>query len=282
MDIRQALITAAGRNQRALPLQTLIDRDGQEKTVLAIRVEEALDAGVEELVIVVAPGDQERFAQALEPHHSRVRFVEQHGARGYGHAIWCAREALGEGAFLHLVGDHLHVSAGAQTCARHVVETARAEQCALSAVQATRETLLQHFGAVGGRRVAGRDDLYQVETVLEKPTPTEAEQRLLVPGLRSGRYLCFFGLHVLTPGVMTLLDELVCTTDETVTLSAALARLAGQEKYLALEVRAQRYDVGVKYGLLTAQLALALSGAEREIVLERLLELLAQREAQPI
>ena len=47
--------------------------------------------------------------------------------------------------------------------------------------------------------------LYLVEDVLEKPTPTEAEQRLVVPGLRAGHYLCLFGMHVLTPVIMEIL-----------------------------------------------------------------------------
>jgi len=63
-----------------------------------------------------------------------------------------------------------------------------------------------------------------------------------------------------------------------VTLSQALAELAGKERYLALERPWYRYDVGVQYGLLTAQLALALAGQDRERVLALLLELLAQRE----
>ncbi len=62
------------------------------------------------------------------------------------------------------------------------------------------------------------------------------------------------------------------------TLAAALAELAKREQYLALEQQESRYDVGVKYGLLTAQLALALNGQERDEVLARLLELLAQRQ----
>ena len=65
-------------------------------------------------------------------------------------------------------------------------------------------------------------------------------------------------------------------------MSAALAELAAREKYLALELPGARYDVGVKYGLLTAQMALALSGQDREDVLARLLELLAQREASKV
>jgi UTP--glucose-1-phosphate uridylyltransferase len=106
----------------------------------------------------------------------------------------------------------------------------------------------------------------------------------MVPGLRAGHYLCFFGMHVFTPTIMDILAEQIeqaRTTNGTVTLSAALAQLAKQEQYMALEKNDWRYDVGVKYGLLTAQLALALSGQEREEVLAKLLELLAQREASP-
>ena len=108
-----------------------------------------------------------------------------------------------------------------------MVELAEAEECAVSAVQATRENLLPRFGAVGGRRVPGRQGLYRVDTVIEKPTPTEAEQRLMAPGMRAGYYLCFFGIHVLTPAVMELLErQLAEAPDAPILLSAALAELA--------------------------------------------------------
>jgi UTP--glucose-1-phosphate uridylyltransferase len=181
---------------------------------------------------------------------------------------------------LHLVGDHLYISRDAQGCARQLVQVAEAEACAVSAVQASRESLLPYYGAVGGHRVPGRQDLYVVENVLEKPTPTEAEQKLLVPGLRAGHYLCFFGLHVLTPTVMEILARQVAENAGRggIFLSPTLAELATRERYLALERPWWRYDVGVKYGLLTAQLALALSGVDRLEVLRLLLELLALRE----
>jgi UTP--glucose-1-phosphate uridylyltransferase len=98
--------------------------------------------------------------------------------------------------------------------------------------------------------------------------------------LRAGHYLCFFGMHVLTPAVMEILDRQVASAGSRggVTLSGALAVLAEREKYLAFEERARRYDVGVRYGLLIAQLALVLSGQDRAQVLTRILELLAHRE----
>ena len=285
MRINKAVITAAGRNQRSLPLQTLIDRDGEQKSVLEILVDEVVSAAIDQVAVVVIPGDEVRYAEVLHRHEGVVRFIAQERALGYGHAVYCARGFVGDDPFLHLVGDHLYVSRETRTCAQQLVSVAESEACAVSAVQATRETLLPYYGTVGGRRVAGRKDLYAVESVAEKPTPTQAEMSLIVPGLRAGHYLCFFGMHVLTPAVMEILERLVDASTsgasnkpKTVALSDALAELAQQEKYLALEEHAQRYDVGVKYGLLTAQLALALTGRDREEVLSRLVELLSVRE----
>jgi UTP--glucose-1-phosphate uridylyltransferase len=150
------------------------------------------------------------------------------------------------------------------------------EKCAVSAVQPTHESKLPYFGAVGGRRVPGAAQLYEIAEVLEKPTPTEAEQRLIVPGLRAGHYLCFFGMHVVTPTVMNLLSELLNGTGN-LHLSTAFSRLARKERYLAYEVSGRRCDIGAKYGLLTAQLALGLAGNDRNEVLSGLVELLAQR-----
>jgi UTP--glucose-1-phosphate uridylyltransferase len=280
MDVNKAVITAAGRNQRTLPMQSLIDRDGSEKSVLCIIVEEAFRAGVEEVAVIVAPGDADAYAEVAGSHAGRLHFITQEQPLGYGHAVYSAYDFTGDESFLHLVGDHLYVSHGTESCARRLVEVAQAQACAVSAVQATRENLLPYYGTIGGRRVPGYEGLYEVETVIEKPTPTEAELRLIVPGLRAAHYLCFFGMHVLTPTVMEVLEAQVAEAGSNgrVELADALAVLASREKYLALEERARRYDVGVKYGLLTAQLALALSGQDRDLVLTRLLELLVHRE----
>jgi UTP--glucose-1-phosphate uridylyltransferase len=274
MRIRKAVVTAAGRNQRTLPLQTLIDRDGVERPVLRIILNQVLDTSIEEICVVVSPGDEAAYAKAAGEQASRMRFVPQPEALGYGHAVWCAREYIGREPFLHLVGDHIYVSPDGQSCARRLVEVAEEEACAVSAVQPTRETELAHYGAVGGQRVHGRNGMYRIETVIEKPTPTEAEQRLTMPGLRAGYYLCFFGMHVLTAAVMDILGEQLAA-DPRAPLSPALAELSRREQYLALASEGRRYDLGVRYGLLTAQLALALAGRDRDEVLENMVALLA-------
>jgi UTP--glucose-1-phosphate uridylyltransferase len=281
MKLTKAVITAAGRNQRALPVQTLVDRDGVEKKALAIVLDEAADAGAEEVCLVVAPGDEDAYRAAAGAHAARLTFVTQAEPLGYGHAILSARAFTAGQPFLHLVSDHLYIARGPTRSARQVADLARAEGCAVSAVQPTRESVLRFYGAVGGRRVALRPDLYEIQHVLEKPTPSEAEQVLTVPGVRAGFYLCFFGIHVLTPPVVDVLADLAARDrgGKPLDLSAALAELARRERYLALEVAGQRYNIGLKYGLLTAQLALALDGEDREKILAQIVDLLAQRNA---
>jgi len=279
VKISKAVITAAGPDQRNLPLQALVDHDGASKPVLRISLEEVLNAGIGEICVVVCPGDRDAFSRAAAGLDADLRFVEQAEPRGYGHALACARDFVGADPFLHLVSDHLFIGRGPKSCARQVVDAAEAAACVVSAVQATRESKLPYYGAVGGRRVPGSRNLYEVENVLEKPTPTRAEQDLVVPGLRAGHYLCFFGIHVLTPAIMDLLArELDATPDRPVSLSPSLAELARREKYLALELAGRRYNIGMRYGLFAAQLALALEGREREEVLAQIVDLLAQRE----
>lgn len=277
MEITCAVITAAGPQQSRLPLQRFVDLGGVEKTALQIIIEEVTAAGVEEVCVVVRPGDQAAYREAAGDAARLLTFVEQPAPRGYGEALHRAAAFVGQRPFLHLVSDHLYISGESRRCAQQLVEAAREEQCAVSAVQATRENMLPYYGTLGGRLVAGRKNLYEIENVLEKPTPTQAEQSLLVPGLRAGHYLCLFGMHVLTPAVFGILEScLAAAGDAPLSLSPALAELARCERYLALTVNGTRYNTGVKYGLLMAQLALALHGVDREEVLARLVEMLAK------
>jgi UTP--glucose-1-phosphate uridylyltransferase len=283
MRVKKAVITAAGERQRRLPLQELVDRDGRTRTVLGILVNDAVRAEIEEICIVIRPGDAQDYLDAVPEQRNILRFVEQAEPRGYGDAIWRAREFVGADPFLHLVSDHLFIGAdGAGDAATSLLRLAAAEECCVSAVRPTHESLLRSFGTVGGQPVSGLPGVYRVQTVIEKPTPTLAEQKLVIPSLRAGQYLAFFGMHLLLPSVMDILEELLRATPSVpVTLSDALAVIARREKYLALEVRAERIDLGATYGLLTSQLALALSGQDRAEILSLLVQLLANEQLRP-
>lgn len=275
MSIRRAVITAAAPDQKSLPLQSLVDQQGQPKTALELILEECVDAGAEEICVIVCPGSAETFTRAAGQHVNRLTFIEQTNPRGYGDALYRANEFVGNEPFLHLVSDHVYISHSDKGCAMQIVELANKENCVVSAVQETRENMLPYFGTVGAIQTGNRDEVYEVKAVVEKPTPTRAEQDLIVAGLRSSHYLCLSGMHVLTRGVMEVLGEQINSTKGTVQLSNALHVASQRERYLALRVEASRYNIGEKYGLLKGQLALALSGKDRDNILADLLELVA-------
>ncbi|MBC7924250.1 MAG: UTP--glucose-1-phosphate uridylyltransferase [Bryobacteraceae bacterium] len=283
MRITKGLITAAGDRQRRVPLQTLVDVDGTTRTVLATLVNEFVGAGVAEICIVVPPGEQEEYANAVPARAGKLTFIEQQEFGGYAGAIWCARDYIAGDPFLHLVGDHIYISShrvkeGPGSAGR-LVELAASEECSVSCVQPTHESSISRFGVIGGTPIAGRHLLYEIDSVLEKPTPTLAEQRLIVPGLRAGYYLAFFGMHVLTPAFLTILQDQIQTNPSGASVSGALDTLGSRERYLGWQVSAQRYDLGPRYGLLTAQLALALAGPDRDEVLSTLVGLLSVQNA---
>lgn len=313
MRINKAVITAAGRGVRLYPaadtvqkgMFPLIDRDGLAKPVIQIIGEGALDSGIEEICIVCAPDDEAQYlrqfellrenllvtykgvdwaehqAERIDDLCKRLRFVVQQGPLGYGHAVYCAKDFVGDGPFLLLLGDHLHVSdVPGQRCAEQVIRLAEEEGCAVAAVQPTREHLIGRYGTLKGKRVPDKPAVYEIEKILEKPSLSLAELELHTPGLRAGYYLCLFGIYVLPHGVFDTLgrtmDESPPTPEQELQLTPALDELAHRERYLALEIKGTRYDTGAKFGFLQAQIALALAGRERDEVLTTIIELLAE------
>ena len=312
MNVQKAVITAAGRGVRLFPVGDTVhkgmlplqDRDGLVKPVIQIIIEEALDSGISEVCIVCAPGDEEGYrrqlgqlrdnllegysgqawaqsqATRLDSILNKLSFAVQEEALGYGHAVCCARDFAGEDPFLLLLGDHLYVSHLTGTrCAQQILTLAAQEQSAVAAVNPTREHLVGNYGTISGKRVPGRSGVYALEKIIEKPSISLAESLLQTPGLRAGHYLCFFGMHVLTPGIFPLIeDEMARSREEgkACQLTPALQELARREKYLAMEVQGARYDIGAQYGLLLAQMALGMAGKDREVMLSEIVSLLAE------
>ncbi|MEI8382810.1 MAG: sugar phosphate nucleotidyltransferase [Planctomycetota bacterium] len=279
MNIRKAVITAAGDNHSRLPLQTLVDRRGEVRTALRLMLDEVVESGIDEVALIIRPGQQEPYLTAAGPYASRLVFFEQSNPRGYGDAILRARNFVGDESFLHLVSDHLYLSRSDRLCARQLIDAATKHECSVSAIQPTRENEVVFFGTVGGTPLRQSDNLYEVSTVIEKPTPTVAEQHLIVAGQRAGYYLCLFGMHVLSPTILLLLQKSLDAAPEgqKIDLSSSLNQLAQTERYLALEIDGSRYDISYKYGLLLAQLAFSLSGDDRDLILTELVNLLAPR-----
>ncbi len=308
MHIRKAVITAAGRGVRLYPtadtvqkaMLPIVDRDGLAKPVMQIIAEEALASGIEEICIDLRPGDEEAYrhqfhalrenllvaykgldwaheqAERIDNLLHRLSFAIQTEPVGYGHAVSCARQFTNAEPFLLLLGDYVYLSRDdKRRCGEQLVQLAMQEECAVAAVHATREHLIGNYGTVTGKHHSMLPGVYQIERILEKPSLSQAEMELLTPGLRAGHFLCFFGMHVLTPCLFDILDEQQGTRRDgkvDCPLTPALQELARREKYLALEVQGARYDIGRKFGLLQAQVALGLAGKEHDEVLTTLME----------
>ncbi len=272
--LAKAIIPMAGPAHRDLPFQHVSTGAGGTQPVVALQIQEILDAGVREVALVTAPGTRAFFADLEKRFGSKVVFVEQTEPRGFGHALLCAESWIGADEFLVQVCDHVFVTHAESSCTAQVIEVAEREHCAVSGVQVTSESQLPYFGVIGGQRVHGTQNLYSIDTVLEKPTPTVAEETCMIPGIRQGNYLGTFGIHALTPAIFGLLRarEKTLAPAAKLGLTEALAQLGSRERYLALEVEGHRVDIEGPFGLLRAQLALALHGPLREEALHSMLE----------
>lgn len=287
-----AVITAAGRGTRMFPatrtlqkeMIPLVDRDGACKPTVQLVVEEALDSGIEEVLIVTQPGleralrrhfsalsDEElrhyagkpealRQAERLAAMEQVISYALQPSPEGYGHAVYCAREFVGNRPFLLLLGDHVYVSGEDRRCAQQLLEVFARHGCPLSGVQRTPAQALQHFGTVRGTALAGSPGVYAAEALYEKPSPDYAATHLRTPGLPEGEYLTFLGMHVFTPDIFECLEEMIREDQRErgeFQLTTAQERLRGRRRYLAAEVRGARHDMGNPEGLIETQLALA-------------------------
>lgn len=275
MKIKKAVITAAGLDQQHLPLQTLVSPGGETKTVASLLLDEIFASGIESAAIIIAPGAESDFSAAIADHLEQVTFIEQPRALGYGHAVLLAKDFTGDDPFLLMMSDHLYLSLSESSCLSQLLEFASQTDCPVSAVQPTHESKLPYYGVVGGTRASGHPELYEVSSVLEKPTPTIAEQELIVPGLRAGHYLCFFGMHVLNKTVMDHLEADFANNPEKLPLSPSLDATAKGERFLACELKGLRFNIGEPYGLLRAQLGMALASDKRDDVMASMIELIA-------
>jgi UTP--glucose-1-phosphate uridylyltransferase len=312
--VRKAVITAAGRGTRQYPASTavqkelfpLVDRDGLTKPVIQIIVEEALDSGIEQICIVTQPGEErlyreyfrrmddeesKRFrdkdwaileSERLGSLGERLSFAEQRTPDGFGHAVFQAKQFVGDEPFLLLLGDHVYISETRDRCAAQLVRIF--EQYLLDActgVQPTQERHLHAFGTIRGNPVDAGRGIYKAELIIEKPSIDAAREQLVTPGLPAGNYLSHFGIHVFSPRIFDSLEHLIrndLRDKGEIQLTAAQEHLRQQtDKYWVAVNKGQRYDTGVPYGLMETQLALGLNGVHRTEMCEAIARILSMQ-----
>jgi UTP-glucose-1-phosphate uridylyltransferase/mevalonate kinase len=287
LKVRKALIPAAGFGTRLFPaskatkkeLFPIIDRDGIAKPAILLIVEEALQAGIEEVIILVQPDDLDDFRSffndqvsienynKLSPQFKdyarqileigrRVKFIVQTNQEGFGHAVYCAREAIGNEPFLLMLGDHLYRSTIEISCARQLMDAYQQHGMNILGLRRTPEADIANFGTVSGVWIEpGR--LLNCTEFAEKPTVDYARNNLRVPSLPDGEYLTVFGQYIIQPQIFDYLEEQITNNLRQrgeFQLTTALDRLRQEHGFQGLIMEGRRFDIGLpQYYLDTLQ-----------------------------
>ncbi|WP_265569700.1 UTP--glucose-1-phosphate uridylyltransferase [Sphingomicrobium nitratireducens] len=267
--VRKAVFPVAGLGTRLLPatktmpkeMLTIVDRP-----LIQYAVDEAREAGIEQLVFVTGRGkaslvdyfdmayELERTmgekGKALDPlASSRAGYgelvtVRQQQPLGLGHAVWCAREVIGEEPFAVLLPDDLMV--GKPGALKQMVDAyARLGGNIVCAEEVAAEATAS-YGIVDPGATEG--NATEVKGLVEKPDPASAPSRLAV-----------IGRYILQPQVMEELSAHETGAGGEIQLTDAMARLIGRQSFHAVKVDATRYDCGSKAGFVLANCALGLA-----------------------
>ena len=276
--VRKAVIPAAGFGTRLFPaskamkkeLFPVIDKSGRAKPAIMAIVEEAINAGIEEVCLIVQPGDTELFesffqtppriehynklskenqayCDALLELGSRVSFVTQDVQEGFGHAVYCAREWVGNEPFLLMLGDHLYGSDEERCCARQVVEAYERVGHSVVGLKMTPIEQLSNFGCVTG---AWREEnsLLSLTEIYEKPDPEYAMEHLHVDGMDVDQFLTVFGIYVLQPQIFEFLERNITHNLRErgeFQLTSCLDELRKADGFSGYVVKGRRFDIGL-------------------------------------
>lgn len=276
--VRKALIPAAGFGTRLFPatkaakkeLFPIIDRDGIAKPAILLIVEEALAAGIEEVIIIVQPDDLDDFRRffntqvSIENYNKlprnfqeyarrileigrRVQFVTQPTQEGFGHAVYSARQAIGNEPFLLMLGDHLYRSTTEVSCAQQLLDAYQLHGSNVLGLRRTPEEQIGNFGTIAGVWLKP-EEILSVTEFAEKPTIDYARSALRVPGLQDGEYLTVFGQYVIKPKLFEYLEEHIRNNVRErgeFQLTSALDRLRQEDGFLGLVMNGKRFDIGL-------------------------------------
>ncbi|MDJ0708068.1 MAG: UTP--glucose-1-phosphate uridylyltransferase [Leptolyngbyaceae cyanobacterium MO_188.B28] len=275
--VRKALVPAAGFGTRLFPaskaikkeLFPVIDRFGRAKPVIQAIVEEAVSAGIEEVGIVVQARDlfqfKSFFQQRPTDHYleklaakqgdyidyldtlgQRVTFLIQDSQEGFGHAVFCAREWVGDEPFLLLLGDHLYISDTDQSCAVQLVEQFEQWGKSAIAVEPTPVETISHRGCIVGSWIKP-DELLAITQLVEKPDVDYAKQNLHVEGMAENELLAVFGMYVLTPQIFHFLQVSIEQNQRDrgeFQLTSCLDALQRAEGMIGCQLKGRSFDTG--------------------------------------
>ena len=187
------------------------------------------------------------YARRLLEIGRHVKFITQTAQEGFGHAVYCAKEAIGHEPFLLLLGDHLYRSNTDRSCAQQLLDAYHQHGTSLVGLRRTAEDQIAAFGTVAGVWLEG-GQLLNINEFAEKPTVDYARSHLLVPGLPENEYLTLFGQYIIKPQIFEYLEEHIKNNVRErgeFQLTSALDRLRQEDGFHGLIIDGKRYDIGL-------------------------------------
>ncbi len=285
--IRKAVFPVAGLGTRFLPATKAIPKEMLpivDRPLIQYAVDEAREAGIEQMIFVTGRGKgaiEDHFDIAfelestmsargkdlsvLEPTRlgpGNCAYVRQQEPMGLGHAIWCARDIVGDEPFaIFLPDEFMHGSPG---CMAQMVQAYNEVGGNLISVLEVPHDKVSSYGVIDPGAQNGA--LTQVKGLVEKPDVADAPSNLII----SGRY-------ILQPEVMRTLETQGKGAGGEIQLTDAMARMIGNQPFHAVTFNGKRYDCGSKVGYIEANLAVAL---ERQDMADEVREIAARLLAQ--
>ncbi|CAM3386241.1 UTP--glucose-1-phosphate uridylyltransferase GalU [Paenibacillus lupini] len=268
MKVKKAIIPAAGLGTRFLPATKAMPKEMLpivDKPTIQYIVEEAVASGIEDIIIVTGKGKraiEDHFDNAFELEQNLfekgkftllnevqksskvdIHFIRQKEAKGLGHAVWCARNFIGDEPFAVLLGDDI-VDAKIP-CTRQLMDQFEQTGRSVIGVKPVPMNETERYGIVEYSEKNGLLSL--VDRFIEKPTPGTTKSNLAI-----------MGRYVLTPEIFKFLQKQEKGAGGEIQLTDAIQKLNESEGVYAYEFEGKRYDVGEKLGFITTTLDFAL------------------------
>ncbi|KHF32854.1 UTP--glucose-1-phosphate uridylyltransferase GalU [Paenibacillus cookii] len=286
--VKKAIIPAAGLGTRFLPATKAMPKEMLpivDKPTIQYIVEEAVASGIEDIIIVTGKGKrsiEDHFDHAFELENNLfskgkfdlldevrrssnvdIHYIRQKEPRGLGHAVWCARNFIGDEPFAVLLGDDIVQSE--TPCIRQLADQFEQVQKSVIGVQTVPYDQTQRYGIVSVLGKLGH--LYEVNYVVEKPTEGQAPSNLAI-----------MGRYILTPEIFGYLECQEEGSGGEIQLTDAIQKLNEAQGVYAFEFQGTRYDVGEKLGFIMTTLDFALRNEDLRKPLLQGMEKIMERE----
>ncbi|MGH0606921.1 UTP--glucose-1-phosphate uridylyltransferase GalU [Bacillus mycoides] len=287
-QVKKAIIPAAGLGTRFLPATKAMPKEMLpivDKPTIQYIVEEAIESGIEDIIIVTGKGKraiEDHFDHSFELEQNllekgkydmlekvqasskiNIHYIRQKEPKGLGHAVWCARNFIGNEPFAVLLGDDI-VQADTP-CLRQLMNEYEATHSSVIGVQTVLENETHRYGIIDP--IAQNDRQYQVHRFVEKPVQGTAPSNLAI-----------MGRYVLTPEIFMFLENQQTGAGGEIQLTDAIQRLNEIQRVFAYDFEGKRHDVGEKFGFIKTTIEMALQHEELKDELMQYLNELAKKE----